>query len=229
MSSLPDRMALAKSKTAKRKRGNKRPKTTKGQLVVLSKKVSKMEKENKPEVKNLYTFASATGYDNNGQILVPINAGIAQGTDVSGRVGRDVRCAGIDFRYQVYASVATANAAIRVIMYIDKDNSNTAISDLLYAGVGYSIGTDRAPMSFYNRNNRGTFTILYDKLHEFDLNSGSLQQYEHVKLKTNHVTRFIDNTTTITENAIRIALISDKAISGLPIFTMLCSYYYSDI
>lgn len=229
MSNLADRVPMAKAKTAKRKKGLKKPKTTKGQLVVLSKKVSKMEKDNKPEVKNLYTKVDATGYDNSGTILTPINSAIAQGTDVAGRVGRDIRCHGIDFRYQVYASVVTSNCAIRVIMYVDHDNSNTAISDLLYAGAGYSIGTDRAPMSFYNRNNRGTFTILYDKLHEFDLTSGSLQQYEHVKLKSNHVTRFIDNTTTITENAIRIALISDKAISGLPIFTMLCSYYYSDI
>jgi len=213
------------------KKGNKKPKSLTGKVMKISHELSKLRKDTKPEIKSALSRLVYTQFDSNGQVIIPINAAIAQGTDIGGRIGRDVQCHGIDFRYYVRSVATTKSTSIRVIVYIDKDNSNTAVSDVLNALAAFTIGNELAPLSFYNRNNRNTFKILYDRIHDFDFASGDLQASVQVNLKTDHITKFIDNSTTITENAVRVLCISSEtAASGLGgQLGFVAQYYYTDV
>lgn len=224
---------IVRKKSHRRK--SMRPKTEKGKVMKLASDVSRLKKQLVQEVekKNLYLNFPITQIDWNGSITTPLNVP-TQGADTDARIGRSITCSGIDFRYRVgcntNAPLAYGNA-IRVIVVLDRDASLTATSDLLYDGVaGFTVGTTRAPLSFYNRNNRSQFKILYDKIHDFDNGEGDLQAYEFVKIKTNHKTTFVDNGNVVSENALRVFVISDVAPAGTtrPTLEFAMSYYYTD-
>jgi len=201
----------------------------------LKKDVRMLKKKviNDVELKNDYINFSLAQIDWGGAMTTPVNA-ITQGVDVDARIGRNLTCAGVDFRYHVSANTDSptfVGNAIRVIVVLDHDASLTQPADLLYNGLaGFTVGTSRAPLSFYNRNNRSQFTILHDKIHEFDYASGNLQQYEKVILKTKHKVTFVDNTNVISKNALRVFMISDKATAAAdrPTIEWAMNYYYTD-
>jgi len=219
---------LVKQKSSRRKK--RMPKSDHGKILKLVGEVSKLKKVmSDTEIKNDYINFDQTQIDYNGAITTPVNA-IAQGVEVAARIGRDITCRGVDFRYRVEQNSTTPNS-IRVIVVLDKDASLTSTSDLFYNGLaGFTVGSRRAPLSFYNRNNRSQFTILYDKLHDFDQTTGDCQAYERVKIKTHHKTTFMDNSTVIAENALRVFAISDQApaAGSRPTLEWAMSYYYTD-
>jgi len=219
---------LVRQKSSRRRK--RTPKSDHGKILKLAGEVSKLKKVvNDTEIKNDYINFDQTQIDYNGSITTPVNA-ITQGVDVDARIGRSIQCHGIDFRYRVEQNT-TAQNSIRVIVVLDKDASLTQTADLLYNGLaGFTVGSRRAPLSFYNRNNRSQFTILYDKIHDFDQVTGDCQAYERVKLKTKHKTTFVDNSNVIAENALRVFAISDQAPAAgtRPTLEWAMSYYYTD-
>lgn len=234
---MSDRVAIKRA--PRRKSANPKPhnmSTTRRQgLRKLKKDVSMLKKQviSNVEVKNDYISFPLQQIDWDGAITTPVQT-ISQGVDVDARIGRSLRCKGIDFRYHVGANnnnpTFTGNA-IRVVVVLDHDASLTQTSDLMYNGLaGFTVGTSRAPLSFYNRNNRPQFTILHDKIHEFDYASGNLQQYEKVTLKTKHKVTYVDNSTLVAENAIRVFMISDKPVAAgdRPYIEWVMNYYYTD-
>jgi len=221
-----NQVTLVRQKKAKKK-GRPKNKVTK-----LAQDVAMLKKEliSDVEKKNLYISFAASVVDSNGLMSGVVNS-VTQGDGVEERIGRAIKCSGIDFRYHLTANSAVTAAALRVIVIIDKTNSITTAADLLYAGAGFTLGTSRAPMSFYNRNNRETFTILYDKLHDFDYATGDFQVYEKVNIKNPHITKFVDDSALVTENAIRVFAISDQPSAGpaQPAIEWVMSYYYTDL
>lgn len=218
--------------TLVRKKKPKKAHRPKNKVTRLAKDVAMLKKELITEVerKNLYVSFAPTLIDDSGVMSAVANS-ITQGDGVFERIGRAVKCSGIDFRYHITANSAVTAAAMRVIVVLDRDNALTTTADLLYASGGFTVGTSRAPMSYYNRNNRNTFTILYDKLHDFDYASGDFQVYEKVNIREDHICKFVDDSALVTENAIRVFMISDQplAAAARPGIEWVMAYYYTDM
>ena len=72
---------------------------------------------------------------------------------------------------------------------------------------------------------------FYDKLHDFDYATGDFQVYEKVNLRENHITKFVDDSALVTENAIRVFAISDQplAAAARPSIEWVMTYYYTDM
>jgi len=213
------------------KRSLKRHLDLRTKVTRLAKDVAMLKKEliSDVERKNLYISFAATQIDNNGTMSAVANS-IIQGDGIYERIGRAVKCSGIDFRYHLTANSPTVAAAMRVIVILDKTNSISTSADLLHADPTFTLGNSRACMSYYNRNNRETFTVLYDKMHDFDYATGDFQVYERVSLRENHVTKFVDDSALITENAIRVFAISDQGLASAarPTIEWVMAYYYTD-
>jgi len=203
----------------------------KNKVAKLSRDVAKIKKELATDIerKNLYVNFGPLAIDNSGTMSAVSNS-ITQGDGVAERIGRAVKCSGMDFRYHVTANSAVTAASMRVIVILDKTNALVQAADILYAGAGFTLGTSRACMSFYNRNNRNDFVVLYDKLHDFDFSTGDFQAYEKVNIKSNHITKYVDDSALVTENAIRVFCISDQPLAGAarPTIEWVMSYYYTD-
>jgi len=134
-------------------------------------KISKTLKQN-VEVKNNDSSFPNTAIDWNGLLTTPIFAPTV-GDTRSTRTGAQVSITGGEIRYRVSSS-AVAAASIRVLLVIDKEGTGTALSE--YFDTAGVFGTPTAPLAFFDRDRRANFKVVYDKLHEFDYQTGNLQQ-----------------------------------------------------
>jgi len=216
----------------RQKRHRKRGRRPKNKVSKLVRDVAKIKKELITDIerKNLYINFGPLAIDNSGTMSVVANS-VTQGDGVAERIGRSIKCSGIDFRYHVTANSAATAASMRVIVILDKTNALVQAADILYNGAGFTLGTSRACMSFYNRNNRNDFVVLYDKLHDFDFATGDFQVYEKINIKNHHTTKFVDDSALVAENAIRVFCISDQPLAGAarPTIEWVMSYYYTDM
>jgi len=107
--------------TLVRKKKPKKASRPKNKVTRLAKDVAMLKKEliSDVERKNLYISFAATQIDNNGTMSAVANS-IIQGDGIYERIGRAVKCSGIDFRYHLTANSPTVAAAMRVIVILDK-------------------------------------------------------------------------------------------------------------
>jgi len=173
-------------------------------------KISKTLKQN-VEVKNNDSSFPNTAIDWNGLLTTPIFAPTV-GDTRSTRTGAQVSITGGEIRYRVSSS-AVAAASIRVLLVIDKEGTGTALSE--YFDTAGVFGTPTAPLAFFDRDRRANFKVVYDKLHEFDYQTGNLQQYAKIKIPKMQV-QFDDASTTVRKNALRVILVSDITTAGKP-------------
>lgn len=228
---MADSVTYVPTKKWKRGKPRRTPRTVKGKVSKLQSEVSAIKKATFQTVEKKCVFSTLdpTVIDWSGVISTPLNV-ITQGDGVNERIGRTVKCNGIDFRYRVKNVLAASQPQIRVIIYLDKKNILPTVSDVLNNDAGLGLNSIRATMAFYNRNNRGDFIVLHDKTHDFDFTSGNFQQAEKFSLKTNHLLKFTGDTTTIAENSVRVLIISDQAVAAAsrPSIEFQSCYYYTD-
>jgi len=177
------------------------------------------------EVKNNDSSFPNTAIDWNGLLTTPIFAPTV-GDTRSTRTGAQVSITGGEIRYRVSSS-AVAAASIRVLLVIDKEGTGTALSE--YFDTAGVFGTPTAPLAFFDRDRRANFKVVYDKLHEFDYQTGNLQQYAKIKIPKMQV-QFDDASTTVRKNALRVILVSDITTAGnRPAFESEARIYFTDM
>lgn len=220
MSTLPDRLSMGEPKYKK-----KPYKKGKLSLKKLAKELGSVKKQMKEEVevKSFDGVMAITGGDWSGQITTSLFAP-QQGVTRVMRIGNSVNVTGIDFRYAVQAGITTANQAIRVILLRSKENTTGSVANVLETSY---LGTVHAPYAFFNRDKRGDFEILHDETHEFDLNSGSLQQWNRKKIKKQFKVEFAASGTNIETNALYCIFVSNVSVSP-PTLQLAIRTYYTD-
>lgn len=138
----------------------------------------------------------------------------AQGDDAGQRDGLMQTNHSLELRlgmYGIYAGVAGAYGpcAIRVLLIVDKQNSISNASDVLYV-----TGSANAVVSVYNKFNRHRFEILKDRL----LQVGANDPEKFTRMLINLKDKMQKYTTTtagsVTQNVIKLILISNAAVAS---------------
>lgn len=166
-------------------RFKKRPRT----LFKLNKKVDRLKRELKPELKfaedELQTALTTAGANT-------FMSSVPQGTDVFERVGDKIRARGINIRY-LLNNIGVTQAYARVIVFVWKDDTVPVVTDILSA----SATTDT--IGQYNYYNKGAkYKILYDRTEAFgrDFVGGSttasdrVNVVRHKNIKFNHMVHY---------------------------------------
>lgn len=162
-----------KRKYVKRKRTSRRGKTFRKTVAKIARRVVKSQSEHK-----YFDFSSATGFDYGGSVL-DISA-VTQGgsTDVT-RSGDELRATSL--LVNMLITVADATNLCRIICFKWKQDSGLAtpgVGDILN-----TIGSTSAPLSPYVHDQRGNFTVMYDKTWNLVLNTSRESVVRKVKIK----------------------------------------------
>jgi len=97
---------------------------------------------------------------------VTYSSGIAQGTDIGGRVGDSIKVQHLEFLGRVVINSAATFSCIRILLVRDMANAGAApaASDILETVSG-SV-TNRSPLNYINRKR---FSVLYDNFLTLDV------------------------------------------------------------
>lgn len=155
------------------------------------------------EVKYATGSLPATQIDYNGTLnsLVTISQGAA---GLNQRLGDQVAMSGINFRYVAYITTTTAVSQLRIILLVDEQ------ANLSTANVLATVGSTLSPLSFFNKEYRGRFKILYDETHTLDAGQ-SYQDIKRVSVNEMIKLKYAPAVSTVRENDIRVLMISNQA------------------
>lgn len=188
----------------------------------LKRRINKLaELVGKPEVKhhsNYLTAIDVTDKGNGTNQIFLANAIVQGDTDIN-RDGDKARMLSLSIRANlIYGD--TTNVVRMVVFQWYSGSNSIPLENVTEA----SDASGRQWMSPYKHDHAGKFKILYDKT--YSLSNSSHQQYTirktiRFKGKNSYVT-FNNGSTTINENAVYVAFVSDSA--GIPHPTL--NYYY---
>lgn len=102
------------------------------------------------------------------------------------------------------------DAVTRIIVFKDKANSITASTELLVQS-----GTVYAPFGMREKDYRDRYTVVSDTT--YSVTSNDPQAVFHIELPLETHTKFLGATNTITSNAYRFLVISNKVTTNLPV------------
>jgi len=194
------KISLVPQKKAKKKKPKKGLQALKAKVDKLS-SVAMLD-----EVKYATGSTAATQVDFNGTLnsLVSITQGAAA---VNQRLGDGVVISGINFRYVAYITTTTAVSQLRIILLKD-EQANLNVGNVLA-----TVGSILSPLSFYNKEYRGRFKILYDETHTLDAGQ-SYQDIKRVSINEMIPIKYAPGLSTVRENDLRVLLISNQAAAS---------------
>lgn len=193
-----------------------------GKAVKALKKVNRLAKICKPELKYDLSYNAGSSVDYNGytSALMANSQGVTNATHVGDRLTLH----SVDCRIQFFQGGSGIYSTTRFILYIDKAN--------IAPGTGiFSItGSSQAPLSPLSRAYAKDMIVLKDWT--VDQTSGSdsgvISKHFHIPLK-GRTMLFNANTSTVMANQLRIAAISSVAPAGTrPELWWNCEVKYSD-
>lgn len=202
-------------KAAKKKR-SKKAKTLASKVAVLSKRLPD------PEIKYGTASITATQIDFNGTLNSLL--GISQGVQgLNQRSGDALTVKSMSFRYRAYVTTTTAISMIRVLLLVD-EQANLTVGNIMAQAGGVL-----APLSFYNKEYKGRYRVLYDKTHSLDAGQ-SYQDLAEVKVTKPVDVVFSPALTTVRANDIRVLMISNQAAASVdrPYMDYNFRCYYTD-
>lgn len=110
-----------------------------------------------PELKDIETAVTGASLDTTGSVTL-LN-GVAQGQDLTDRIGRKFSMKSILLRFTViYGAAAVSGSIARWLIVYDKQTNGVAPAVLDVLTVG-------SPTAFNNLTNRDRFIVIYDKIH----------------------------------------------------------------
>lgn len=216
-------ITVKKAKRPRRRPRRSRRKRASRSVPALAAKVTALSKRvGKPELKYGTASIAATQIDFNGTLnsLMGITQG-AQG--VNQRSGDGINIKSFDFRYRAWVTTSTALTALRVVILVDEQTNLTASTVLA------TTGSSLAPISFYNKEYKGRYRVLYDKTHTMDAGQ-SYQDMAMVKVSKPISVVFQPTSSTVRANDLRILLISNQAAASVdrPSIEYNFRMYYED-
>lgn len=146
------------------------------------------------------TTVTNTAYDFNGVIATMCNP--AQGTTAITRTGDSIKMQNMTLRGYVYNNAASS--VTRVIVFYDKDNTITNVSDYLQ-----STGSALATESPKNEDNKFKTKTLLDKSITLSLTGEDMKKFSYV-IKIGKHTDFVATTSTISSGALKMIIISNQ-------------------
>lgn len=183
---------------AKRK-PRRKPRAKINTINKLSARVRKIESEKQLKYAEYDMTAIDFSYD--APYILTLN-NPSQGTEDVERIGDKITNVHIKFTYTILKNGSTANIA-RIMIIYDKQNTITAITDVLSSGVSI------APLADYNFDKRKEFNVIMDKFYPLDtyhaIHDGQLN------MKLNYLTKFNAASTTINTGAIKLLVLSNVA------------------
>lgn len=220
----------------KGKRIYKRSYKPKSKNAQQDKKISKLTKavnmiKSDIEDKRVFTTIGATNLTQGAPVTVLLN-GLGQGTNLSARLGNEVRSKYLSLRMYFYN---TANAFsydnwVRIMIVKEQPALGAAIS------LNSLLGSATPNVySLYNNDNREfkhRFKVLYDKSINLWSNINFLQKLVVIKKKLNFTTNYArGNTGTITDidrNSLYLVLITEKTTAAITYVRGSGEWIYED-
>lgn len=149
---------------------------------------------------------------------------VAEGAGSDERTGSSIKIQQVSFN-GAFSCVNTTSAVARLVLYVDKDNSTSA-SEMYNIPASGSLYPYMMKNPHYNRQTR----VLYDKTHTLVPPSDDTYiQRVSFKVKPGIHVRFAEGSTTVTENNIRMMLISDQATTSTNVSLIgVCRVSYTD-
>lgn len=145
----------------------------------------------------------ATNYS--GYISGPLCAP-PQGTDVESRTGDSIKMVNMTLR-MILQYNGTNFENVRVIIFIDKENTLTNVSDYLD-----TIGSTSAVLSPKNQVNQYDSKTIMDETYVISANNPQVSIKKVFKLDLHE--HFSASTTTVKNNAVKMIVIGQQAVSG---------------
>lgn len=188
----------------------------KGRVAKLERKVkfiSRKVAHSAPEIKYTNQLEDAVNSSYDGALRT-ISGSPAQGSSDTTRVGDTYRHKDVELRMVMNAGATTCG--LRVIVFIDKRNFSTAVTDVLESG---TIGSSRlvnALNALYVHDYKDKYKFLYDKT--FVL-SGTGDNIKSIVKRFNLnglICQQLAGTTAITRNAVKMIFISGSASGATP-------------
>lgn len=189
-----------------------RPSSKVSRLERKVKNLSKTVRLRKPEQKyaDQSELNANSSYDGSLRTIV---AAPAQGSSDTTRVGDSYRPLNIKLGMAFNAAVTTA---IRVIVFIDKRNFSTAVTDVLesgFIGAANGLNTINAP---FVHDYLSKYTILMDRVYRFDVTGDNINTFKKTFNLKGHTVEMLAGTTTIVRNAVKMIYITGLVAGATP-------------
>nr|WGN90635.1 capsid protein [Banfec virus 6] len=187
-------------------------------------RVERKVNQNMPELKYSNTLLDSTTTTYDGalyQLFAP-----AQGDSDITRDGDEIRVQGFMLRW--FFNSAVNSCAARVIVFIDKQNFMSAVTDVFESS---TLGAARATSSInaqYVHDYKDRITVLSDKTYHFSANgTNTLAPKRFYKMRGMRM-RFLAGATTLEKNALKMIVISGNAAGSTPSITYQGRIWYTD-
>ncbi len=213
----------------KRKYVSKRRSSTKSNKQLTSMVYSALKKaRTESKFHNVAYAAVQEDYDGSIDTLNEVPQGVTDST----RIGDSLFMKSINFNYEVFneslmnytsATARTGEAALRVILFYDKQNTIDTVAEYLA-----STGGTNAYLASKRHDKRFETILLYDRIHTNSFNSRSLIAFRK-NIKINKYSQFSNAGIGINSGALKIITISDQVVGG-SIITMkgVFKLWYTD-
>lgn len=201
-----------------------RHKRTRADVAKRLKRVERKVNQNMPELKytNLVLDPANTSYDG---ALYSLFAPAQGDTDIS-RDGDELRVQGFQLRW--FFNSAVTSCAARVIVFIDKQNYMSSVTDVLESGTIGVARTSGAVNAQFVHDYKDRITVLSDKTYHFSANgTNTLAPKRFYKMRGMRM-RFVAGTTTVEKNAIKMIVISGNASGTNPQVSFQGRMWYTD-
>lgn len=184
---------------------------------VLNRKINRINKRLtmlNPEMKysNHIENAVNTSYDG---ALRTIATTVSQGDSDTTREGDSLRLKNCEFN--MWFNSAVTSCACRVIVFIDKQNSSAAVTDVLEGGTIGVANTVNAVNGLFVHDYKARYQILYDKTFAFSANGvNTVSIRKKFSFKTGLVQEYVAAGTAPIKNALKMIFISGNAAGATP-------------
>lgn len=200
---------LAYTKALERKAATKAAPVAK-----LTRRVGSLAKQVNGDLNWVDITGTPVQVDSSGQIIGLSD--LAQGQGVGFRDGTTQVLKSLQMKVGVYGT-ATATAGVynpgtvRVIVYIDKENTIPAANTLLQ-----TTGSSNSVLSMYSELNRHKFIILYDKIRLLGVNDP--EKYFHIRVNLkNRQSKYTSTTAaSVNGNVVKMCIISSNSGASAP-------------
>lgn len=191
----------------------------------------RLVKSVKPEKKWYEIGANGVAYNSSGNI-VSMNQGITQGsTDFGTRIGDKIFMTSLNDRLMISSSAASSPVVYRIIYVSMKNNPDATISMASQINLilhSTPIAAGRGNLAPYDKDNRSSYVVHYDKVFTLNPQTGnagtylSVNRHHKINLKLKQICTYAAGGTYPTKNELFRIIISDTA--GAYVYNTVLNY-----
>lgn len=185
--------------------------------VILGRKIKNINKRLRvltPELKYSNHIENAVNSSYDGALRT-IATTVAQGDTDTTREGDQLRLKNCELR--MWFNSAVTSCGIRVIVFIDKQNTSTTVTDVLESGTIGAANTTNAINGLYVHDYKSKYRVLMDRVIPFSANGRNTESLVHrFRFKEGLIQEYVAGGTAPIRNAIKMIFISGNASGTTP-------------